>query len=120
MINCHLAEGSDDPDHSLIIWDISHQQELQDFSASIANFRTVHGGIPRCEKLAPAALGGLSHDWGGLQSADVVAHCALHYLGREDSLSGARADKCSAFITEFMPRLHKKDDGAPSGWMVWV
>lgn len=71
----------------LLIWDLSHQQELDDFSHFVAGFNDglyTHQG--RNPLMAGALLGGLSHDWGGLQIADWFAHMGLHYYGR----AGAR------------------------------
>ena len=118
-INGLLVTGYHATDHCLIIWDISTQQELQDFSASIANFRSAYDGTPRSERLAPAALGGLSHDWSGLQTADIIAHCALHYLGCQRSLAGSRLDKAQAFKEHFLPRLQRSVRGNLVGWKVW-
>ncbi|MGQ9587245.1 MAG: DUF3800 domain-containing protein [Thermoplasmata archaeon] len=118
-INGFLVAGYHDPDHLLIIWDISDQQELQDFSASIAVFRNAYDGTPRSERLAPTALGGLSHDWSGLQAADVIAHCGLHYLGCQASLAGSKSEKAEAFRKQFLPRLQKSSKGDLIGWKVW-
>ena len=118
-INGLMIAGYHEPDHCLIIWDISDQQELQDFSASIAEFRNAFNGTPRSQRLAPAALGGLSHDWSGLQTADVVAHCALHYLGLQESLPGSRKEKAEAFRSRFLPRLQRSSKGELIGWKVW-
>ncbi|MBU0685907.1 MAG: DUF3800 domain-containing protein [Candidatus Thermoplasmatota archaeon] len=117
-INARLLTGYHHPDHSLIIWDISERQELQDFSASIARFMSVRDETPRSERLVPAALGGLSHDWRGLQTADVIANCALHYLGHTASLTGSKTDKAEAFRTEFLPRMQKIESEDIIGWMV--
>jgi hypothetical protein len=114
-----MIAGYHEPDHCLIIWDISDQQELQDFSASIAEFRNAYDGTPRSQRLVPAALGGLSHDWSGLQTADVVAHCALHYLGLQESLPGSRKEKAEAFRSKFLPRLQRSNKGELIGWKVW-
>lgn len=118
-INGLLVAGYHEPDHCLIIWDISDQQELEDFSASISEFRNAYDGTPRSERLAPAALGGLSHDWSRLQSADVIAHFALHYMGNKASLDGAKAEKARAFKQEFLPRLQRTSTGHLVGWKEW-
>jgi len=117
-INARLLTGYHHPDHSLIIWDISERQELQDFSASIATFVSVRDETPRSERLAPAALGGLSHDWRGLQTADVIANCALHYLGHAASLTGFKTDKAEAFRSEFLPRMQEIENADIIGWTV--
>ena len=106
-INNDLVADYHNANKCLIIWDISDQQELQDFSASIARFRSPSDGTPRSDKLAPAALGGLSHDWSGLQTADIIAHCALHYLGERSSLPGFKTEKAEAFRSQFLPRLQR-------------
>ncbi|OGS41944.1 MAG: hypothetical protein A3K67_00310 [Euryarchaeota archaeon RBG_16_62_10] len=118
-INGLLVSGYHEPDHCLIIWDISDQQELQDFSASIAEFRNAFDGTPRSHRLAPAALGGLSHDWSGLQMADVIAHCALHNLGYQESFPESRREKADAFTEQFLPRLQRSSRGDLVGWKVW-
>jgi hypothetical protein len=117
-INSRLLTGYHHPDHSLIIWDISERQELQDFSASIARFMSVREEAPRSDRLVPAALGGLSHDWRGLQTADVIANCALHYLGHTASLAGSKTDKAEAFRTEFLPRMRRIENADIIGWTV--
>jgi hypothetical protein len=106
-INNDLVANYHNANNYLVIWDISDQQELQDFSASIAGFRNLSDGTPRSDRLAPAALGGLSHDWSGLQTADIIAHCALHYLGERSSLPGFKIEKADAFRSQFLPRLQR-------------
>lgn len=74
-----------DEDHGkhLLIWDLSHQQELEDFSRFVAGFNDgFYTFQERTPLMAGALLGGLSHDWGGLQVADWFAHMALHHHGR--------------------------------------
>jgi hypothetical protein len=106
-INNDLVADYHNTNNCLIIWDISDQQELQDFSASIARFRNLSDGTPRSDRLAPAALGGISQDWSGLQTADIIAHCALHYLGERSSLLGFKTEKAEAFRSQFLPRLKR-------------
>lgn len=96
-INDYLNGGAHEPNHFLVIWDISDQQELEDFSHSVATFRHNLTGKPLNHRLAPAILGGLSHDWSGLQIADMVAHCALHHIGAIDSMPDANPIKAKCF-----------------------
>lgn len=118
-LNSSILSGNESAGRYVVIWDISYQQELHDFSASIANFRNGYNSTARCDRLAPAVLGGLSHDWSGLQCADVVAHCALHYLGCLSSLKGAKSEKAEAFRVHFLPRLLRHDTNGCQSWKVW-
>ena len=118
-INGLLVSDYHRPDHFLIIWDISNQRGLQDFSTAIARFHNSCDGVPRSDRLAHAALGGISHNWSGLQAADLVAHCALHHLGRTLSLPGSNPEKAEAFERHLMPRLERNSTGSLVGWMVW-
>ena len=59
------------------------------------------------------------HDWSGLQTADLIAHCALHHLGRTLSLPGSNPEKAEAFERHLMPRLERNSTGNLVGWMVW-
>jgi len=96
-VNDYLNAGAHEPCHFLIIWDISYQQELEDFSRSVARFRHSLTGKSLNPRLAPAILGGLSHDWSGLQIADIVAHCALHRVGAINHMPDANPSKARSF-----------------------
>jgi hypothetical protein len=99
----------------LLIWDITDQQELCDFSRSIVRFRDTTNGEQLNSRLVPALLGGLSHDWSGLQAADLFANMALHRQGMVLGLPGARAEKAMAFRRHLEPCLQRDSGGnAPS------
>jgi hypothetical protein len=114
-INNDLVADYHNANNCLITWDISDQQKLQDFSSSIARFRNLSDGTPRSDRLAPAALGSLSHDWSGLQTADIIAHCALHYLGGRLSLPRFKTEKAEAFRSQFLSRLQRARIGVLVG-----
>ena len=118
-INDFLHAGYHGDTCFMIIWDISDQQELQDFSKSVAAFRDVHKQIPRSQRMIPAALGGLSHDWSGLQIADVIANYALHYLCIEDEMPGGRKNKAIDFECLLKPRLQRDASNRLVGWKRW-
>jgi len=95
----------------LLIWDITDQQELCDFSRTISRLRdTTYGAQPN-NRLVPALLGGLSHDWSGLQAADLFANMALHRQGMALGLLGARAEKATAFRRHLEPCLQRDARG---------
>lgn len=119
----------DDHAKHMLIWDISHQQELEDFSRFVAGF---HDGLyttqDRTPLMAGALLGGLSHDWGGLQVADWFAHMALHYHGRTgiwgeyeddnrptDPKGDARQDKADTFRNTLWKALQCNHTDRPEG-----
>jgi hypothetical protein len=118
-LNGFLLNGYCMPGSFLIIWDISNQQELKEFSASVSVFRNAFTQTPLCPRLAPAVLGGLSHDWSGLQIADMISHFALHNVGRDKGAVDARVDKASDFLTYFKPRLQRDAYGNLVGWKIW-
>jgi hypothetical protein len=60
-------------------------------------------------------LGGLSHDWGGLQLADVVAHLSPHAVGTELRLPDANRAKAGAFDDHIYSRFQKAANGAVVG-----
>ncbi len=99
----------------LLIWDITDQQELSDFSRSVANFRIAHEGETLDARLVPAVLGGLSHDWSGLQAADLFANMALHRLGLELRLPGTRSEKAKAFSEHLESCLQRDPEGSVQG-----
>ena len=53
------------------------------------------------------------------QAADLIAHCALHHLGRTLSLPGSNPEKAEAFERQLMPRLERNSTGNLIGWIVW-
>lgn len=119
----------DDHAKHMLIWDLSHQEELEDFSHFVAGFNdglfTYQGRNPL---MAGALLGGLSHDWGGLQIADWFAHMALHYHGRtgtwgqyedadrpSDPKVDARRDKADTFRNILWKALQSNYTDRPAG-----
>jgi hypothetical protein len=119
-VNGFLLNGYCKPGHFLTVWDISNQQELQEFSKSVADFRNAFTKTPLCPRLAPAILGGLSHDWSGLQIADMISHYALHHVGVVDGIAlDARKDKSDDFLRYFKPRLQTDMMGNCVGWKIW-
>lgn len=120
-INGFFKHGYAGTDDCMTVWDISDLEELKDFSANVAAFRNVYDQSQLCPSLAPAVLGGLSHDWKGLQIADMVANFSLHYLGMKRMLPDARKAKSDAFARLFYPRLQRNSNGDIEGvgWKVW-
>lgn len=119
-INGFFDKGYSGQDDCIIVWDISDHSELRDFSRSVADFRNAYSQTGLCKNLAPAVLGGLSHDWKGLQIADIISNFALHDVGRKIWLPDAKADKSDAFKKSFYLRL-QKDKGVTDGigWKYW-
>lgn len=114
-VNGFLDLGNYDPDSFLLVWDISERQELNDFSGSVARFSNNYSGDPRNARLIPAVVGGLSHDWIGLQLADVFAHLAMHFWGYGQSLASANAQKASAYKLHIRPCLQTTFAGKLDG-----
>ena len=118
-INDFLHTSSPGNSSFIIIWDISDQQELQDFSRSVAAFNDLHRRVPRSNKMVPAVLGGISHDWSGLQIADVIANYALHSICIDDGMPGGRANKADDFNVYLKPRLERDARNRLVGWKRW-
>jgi hypothetical protein len=120
-ISGFLELGLEGEGEFLLIWDISNQQELEFFSGSVATFRNTYSQVARCTRMVPALLGGLSHDWSGLQVADIIAHFAMHYKGNQMHLPGARPDKAELFQRLIYPLLQRDGGGRLEGigWKYW-
>lgn len=114
-----LKTGAYAPGHLLLVWDLSHQQELHDFSHAIATYRGSWRREPLCERFAPALLGGLSHDWPGIQLADVFAHYAMHKAALARGTPQANPEKARAFDAHFEPLLQRTLGGKVVGWKIW-
>jgi len=112
-INDYLNTGTHSPNHFLIIWDISDEQELEDFSRNVATFRHARTQVLPNPRLAHAILGGLSHDWNGLQIADIIAHCALHRMGLQSSLPDANPIKAKSFERYLEQKCRLVQTGRP-------
>jgi hypothetical protein len=115
-LNGFFIHGHNGTDNCLIVWDISDLQELQDFSSSVSMFRNSISNETLCNRIAPAVLGGLSHEWSGLQVADIIANFALHKLGVDENMPDANTNKGKAFDTYLMPLLQKDGYGKRVGW----
>lgn len=118
-INGYLNAGYEPDDHFLLIWDISDVQELTDFSRNVAAFKNGYTGDTINPRLAPAILGGCSHDWSGVQAADMIAHLAFHHIGIEDSILGANPVKAKAFKDYIWPVLRRDKKKNVVGWKKW-
>jgi hypothetical protein len=106
----------------LIIWDISDQQELADFSRDVVQFRNPVNAMTISTKLAPAVLGGLSHDWSGLQLADIISNFGLHLLAKKTSQFKFQSQKADVFRAQFLPLLMRSKGGKVDGfgWKEWL
>jgi hypothetical protein len=118
-VNGFLNLGRYEPAQWIIVWDVSDVQELGDFSRSVSEFRNAYSGEPRNDRLFPAVLGGLSHDWGGLQAADLLSNFALHFRGRELKFPDVNLEKAQAFESHLMPCLQRTATGNVVGWKTW-
>lgn len=118
-VNGFLNLGNYIPYEWLIIWDISDEQELGDFSRNVATFQNAFIQTSINPRLAPAVLGGLSHDWSGLQIADVVANFALHKIGRDQNIQGTNRQKARDFDQFIEPQLQRTASGQLVGWKFW-
>ena len=120
-INGYLDANHGGSGSYLIVWDISDLRELIDFSKSTSVFKNGINGNPISERLAPAILGGLSHDWSGIQFADLIAHCALHHCACDhgEGRMQFNQEKKDAFVKWIYPRLQKDRGGRTVGWKYW-
>ena len=107
------------PKSWLLLWDISEAQELSDFSGAIRRFRDLVSFYPRSPVLLPRLMGAPSHDWGGLQLADFLAHFGLHFAAQKLNLTEHSHDKAKAFEDLFLPRLRRDSKGKIPGWKLW-
>jgi hypothetical protein len=115
-INGFLGTGRYAPANWLMVWDIGNVQELMDLSASVARFADGFSGAAIDPRLYPVMLGGLSHDWAGVQIADVFAHLALHKIGVDLNLPDANA---AAFDAHVEPALQRDAGGRVVGLKRW-
>lgn len=114
------SDNSVDGDY-LIIWDLPDPEEMKDISYSIASYVNPYFGRRISRKLAPAVLCGLSHDWVGLQLADIISNYALHYCGHQQHMPQANREKAGAFQRCFYTRLQRGPGGSCDGigWRYW-
>jgi hypothetical protein len=83
----------------LVVWDFGDTGDLRELNDCLVLFASGAGHPPPNQRLCPSALGGLSHKWGALQIADVIAHFALHRAGKRAGLMGANDTKSALFST---------------------
>ncbi len=108
-----------DPETWIMIWDVADPGELADFSRAVASFRNRISGFRAPPALTPTMLGGLSHEWGGIQVADVYANFALHNVGMELGLVGAKRERAEAFENVLVPTLKRDNVGKLVGLKIW-
>jgi hypothetical protein len=118
-VNGFLNRGDYQPAQWLTVWDVSDVQELGDFSRNVSEFRNAFSAEPRNDRLVPSVLGGLSHDWGGLQAADLLSNFALHFRGRQMAFPDVNLAKAQAFETHLKPCLQTTQTGNLVGWKTW-
>ena len=102
-----------------LLWDISEAQELSDFSGALRRFRDLVSFRPRTAVVLPRLMGAPSHDWGGLQVADFLAHFGLHFAAKKLDLIDHSRDKALLFEELFLPRLRRDTKGKTPGWKLW-
>jgi len=95
-------------DLNLLIWDLSDNNELADFSKIIGSYRNPHDGKTPNPRIIPHLLGGLSHEWAELQIADLVANYAINYLASRH-YDDADTEKSQAFEQYLKPVLHNRN-----------
>jgi hypothetical protein len=118
-VSGYLHKDSGTDHRWFVVWDLGEVQELNSFSKSLCTFTDGFSHKPMSTRLCPSTLGGLSHDWGGLQLADVIAHYAYHKYGAKQGLAGANGEKSAHFSTFFWPILKKDSHGGTVGWKAW-
>jgi hypothetical protein len=107
------------PESWMMIWDVSDAGDLADFSRTVATFRNRISGYGAPPALIPRLLGGLSHEWGGIQVADLYANLALHKVGCDLGLVGAKRERADAFDRYLEPTLQRDTAGKSVGWKIW-
>jgi hypothetical protein len=118
-VNGFLGTGRYAPANWLLVWDVGNVQELIDLSAAVSTFADGYSGVSISPRLYPVVLGGLSHDWAGVQVADLFGHLALHKVGADLGLPDANAAKSAAFDTHVEPRLQRDAGGRCVGFKRW-
>ena len=104
-----------------LIWDLSDQQEMSDFSSTISKYINPHSKKKVCNAVIPFLLAGLSHEWAELQIADVVSNYALNYSAAAKRYPDADLMKADAFKKYIYPVLMQDANGAieGAGWKVY-
>jgi hypothetical protein len=118
-INGFLGTGRYAPANWLLVWDVGNVQELIDLSSSVSTFADGYSGTAINPRLYPVVLGGLSHDWAGVQIADLFGHLALHKVGVDLGIPDANPSKAIAFDRHIEPCLQRDAGGRPVGFKRW-
>ncbi|MDG6913349.1 MAG: DUF3800 domain-containing protein [Nitrososphaerota archaeon] len=120
-ISMHLNSVGDQAEESVIITDFSSTQDLEDFGHVVSRFKNSFSNESLHPKVAPGVLGGLSHQWAGLQVADLFANFGLHWEACKRKLKGARRDKALLFEENLSRFLLRNSSGDPGGygWKMW-
>ena len=103
MLNYQYASTN----KNMLIWDLSDNNELADFSKIIGTYQNPHDGKKPNATIIPHLLGGLSHEWAELQIADLVSNFAINYI-TEGICSDSDKDKSAAFKEYLYPTLHQR------------
>lgn len=120
LVNRCLDNEESSEHNWLVVWDLGELQELIAFNECLTRFAEGPAHRPRNQRLCSSALGGLSHGWGGLQIADVIAHFAWHKAGRKIRLPDANVDKAGGFDTHLWRVLARGRQVVPYGWSEWL
>lgn len=92
---------------NMLIWDLSDNNELADFSKIIGSYQNPHDGKKPNPTIIPHLLGGLSHEWAELQIADLVSNFAINYI-TDGICTDSDKDKSTAFKEFIYPVLHQR------------
>jgi len=87
-----------------LVWDLSDTQEMQHFSRTISEYVNPHSNKKLHSDMIPYLLAGLSHEWAGLQIADVISNYALNYSAY-NIYDDADVEKAKAFEKHIYPKL---------------
>jgi len=99
---------------NLLVWDLSDNNELADFSAITGSYTNPHDHKKLNCTIVPHILGGLSHDWAELQIADLISNYALNYVADGIYIDADR-EKSEAFKKYLYPVLHCDKNGKIEG-----
>ncbi len=99
---------------NLLVWDLSDNNELADFSAITGSYVNPHDHKKLNSTVVPHILGGLSHDWAELQIADLVSNYALNYVA-DGIYDDADKEKSDAFKKYLYPILQHGNSGKVEG-----
>lgn len=113
-ISITLNYRSDVKMQNLLIWDLSDNNELIDFSAITGSYVNPHDKRKLNDTIIPHILGGLSHEWAELQIADIISNYALNYVA-DGYYDDVDKEKSEAFKQCIYPMLHRSDKGRING-----